>query len=110
MRAVIPSFVKAIAIGEVVLWTRLLSLRYAGIMFKAEGGRRKGEETHNRFASNESRGLNRPGEILDAQAGLLVVVQPRLSWLDRSIDRRGRSRGGRAKREDSRIEKRIWNL
>lgn len=108
MRAVILNFAKAIA-GEVVLWTRLLSLRYAGIMFKTEDGRRKGE-THNRFALSESRGVDRPGEILDTRAGLLVVVQPRLSWLDRSIDCRGRSKGGRAKRKDSWVEKRIWNL
>lgn len=71
---------------EVVLWTRLLSLYHAGIMSKAEEGRRKGEETHNRFASSESRQLDRLGEVLNARTGLLVVVQPRLS-VARSIDR-----------------------
>lgn len=114
MRAVIPSFAKAIA-GEVVLWTCLLSLCVipeSCLKRKKEEGRRKGEETHNRFASSESRELDRTaGEVLNARAGLSSSCSRACRGpIDRSIDRRGRSRGGRAKREDSWVEKRIWNL
>lgn len=46
-------------------------------------------------ASPDRPGTPSPGRT--SEFTLVVVVQPCLSWLDRSIDRRGRSRGGRAK-------------
>lgn len=111
MRAVIQSFVEAIA-REVILWTS--SLKSLPCRNYVQSGRRKTEGEKKRaidlLRANRESSIGQAKCYRRIWAALLVVVQPRLSWLDRSIDRRGRSRGGRAKREDSWVEKRIWNL
>ena len=53
-------------------------------MFKTEDGRRKGE-THNRFALSESRGVDRPGEILDTRVYSSSCSHACRGSIDRSI-------------------------